>query len=255
MLIIVQTDNFNQISPTILLQKKVKLTNSLLGKLSKPFLPILLASNQTLFEKISISPTTPPFQLTGNHTTTINKAICQLAFRQITGMDTIKLHWKCGEPLMKRAEKQCLRGKKPTRSIILSWWNGGGALRRRITTNYALNKYFQTNCDIFAYGEALASTTRGFLYLGTTRFCILPVFPVVIVEIVGRKSSIIDVCLTNCISDVINFQVLPTVLGISAQTCHKIIKLKLDFDEKQTISSADTPMIKRFRLCSKLFIF
>ena len=46
-------------------------------------------------------------------------------------------------------------------SINISWWNGGGAIRRRIRTNFSLRKYLKSNCDIFAYGEALAKNQRG----------------------------------------------------------------------------------------------
>ena len=46
-------------------------------------------------------------------------------------------------------------------TINISWWNLGGAIRRRVRTNFSLRKYLKSNCDIFAYGEALAKNQRG----------------------------------------------------------------------------------------------
>ena len=48
-----------------------------------------------------------------------------------------------------------------SKSINISWWNGGGAVRRRIKTNFFLRKYLKSNCDIFAYGEAQVKNQRG----------------------------------------------------------------------------------------------
>ena len=50
--------------------------------------------------------------------------------------------------------------------FIISWWNGGGAIRRRLKTNIFLRNYLKSNCDIFAYGEALASNQRGLFLPG-----------------------------------------------------------------------------------------
>ena len=46
-------------------------------------------------------------------------------------------------------------------------------------------------------------------------------------EIWGQKRSILDVAMTNNLSMVRNFKVHPEILGTNAQTCHKIIELKL----------------------------
>ena len=43
-------------------------------------------------------------------------------------------------------------------------------------------------------------------------------------EIPGKKKSIIDVCLTNVIHLIRSFSVLPNILGVSPQTCHKVLK-------------------------------
>ena len=44
-------------------------------------------------------------------------------------------------------------------------------------------------------------------------------------EIAGKKRSLIDVCLTNAIHHIRSFVVLPIILGVSPQTCHKAIKM------------------------------
>ena len=51
-----------------------------------------------------------------------------------------------------------------------------------------------------------------------------------------KKKSIIDVCLTSHISSVKSFNVLPLILGVNPQTCHKIIKV--------VISDIDVPEIQ-----------
>ena len=68
-------------------------------------------------------------------------------------------------------------------------------------------------------------------------------------EIVNRKKSIIDVCLTNSISVVKNFKIVPSTLGFNAQICHKIIRLELSLSGEQE-SPTTIPKIKRFRHCS-----
>ena len=42
-------------------------------------------------------------------------------------------------------------------------------------------------------------------------------------EIVNRKRSIIDLCLTNAPESVINFEVEPNCFGVNSQTCHKAL--------------------------------
>ena len=46
-------------------------------------------------------------------------------------------------------------------------------------------------------------------------------------EILGKKRSIIDVGITNNISGVKSFRVLPQILGVDAHTSHKILKLTI----------------------------
>ena len=52
-------------------------------------------------------------------------------------------------------------------------------------------------------------------------------------EIAGKKRSIIDVALTNNMSLVQNFKVMPNILGANAQTCHKIMQLTIRKEEAQ----------------------
>ena len=65
-------------------------------------------------------------------------------------------------------------------------------------------------------------------------------------EIVNRRRIIIDLCLTNSVSIVHNFQVLPLIMGVDLQTCHKIIKLELYLGGEQE-APTKVPKIKRFR--------
>ena len=51
-------------------------------------------------------------------------------------------------------------------------------------------------------------------------------------EIIGKKKSIIDVCLSNNMWSTKSFRVLPQILGINAQTCHKILQLKIEAHQK-----------------------
>ena len=44
---------------------------------------------------------------------------------------------------------------------MVCWWNGGGAIRRRLKTNIFLSDFLKTKPDIFSYGECLATTNRG----------------------------------------------------------------------------------------------
>ena len=67
----------------------------------------------------------------------------------------------------------------------------------------------------------------GLIYLNAIYARGLPTY-----EIANRKRSIIDVGLTNHISSVCNFEVLPQILGVNPQTCHKVLKLTLKFSQK-----------------------
>ena len=69
-------------------------------------------------------------------------------------------------------------------------------------------------------------------------------------EITDRKMSIIDVGLTNNISCIHDFEVLPNILGVNPQTCHKVLKLTLDFvHSKQGLNKIH--YTGKFRYCSE----
>ena len=71
-------------------------------------------------------------------------------------------------------------------------------------------------------------------------------------EILGRKRSIIDFALASSLEHVLNFQVLPHILGINMQNCHKIIQLDLSFSRK-TLLDVNSPAIEKrpsFRHCT-----
>ena len=67
-------------------------------------------------------------------------------------------------------------------------------------------------------------------------------------EILGKKRSIIDVAITNCLSTVRNFEVNPDILGANAQTCHKIIQLTLRTKVSHEKNTTET--LKKFRHCT-----
>ena len=67
-------------------------------------------------------------------------------------------------------------------------------------------------------------------------------------EIIDRKRSIIDVGLTNHILSVHTFEVLPNVLGVNPQTCHKVLKLTVDF-EHENLDSQKMHYTGKFRYC------
>ena len=72
------------------------------------------------------------------------------------------------------------------------------------------------------------------LFLGFVESCGLTLFNrlfangVPTYEIPNQKRSIIDFGLTNAVGTVSNFKVLPTILGVSPQTCHKVIELSIN---------------------------
>ena len=68
-------------------------------------------------------------------------------------------------------------------------------------------------------------------------------------EILGQKKSIIDVALSNSMSQIQNFTVRPQILGASSQSCHKIITLTLH----TTVKESKQPLMKakKFRHCSQ----
>ena len=53
--------------------------------------------------------------------------------------------------------------------LRVSWWNGGGAVLKRLSVNPGLGELLKSYPDIFVYGEAELSNTRG-LFLPGYRF-------------------------------------------------------------------------------------
>ena len=73
-------------------------------------------------------------------------------------------------------------------------------------------------------------------------------------EIMNRKRSIIDVGLTNDILSVCNLEILPNILGVNPQTCHKVLKLSLDFaHDSQELDKKS--LGGKFRYCSEHSLF
>ena len=69
-------------------------------------------------------------------------------------------------------------------------------------------------------------------------------------EIVRKKMSIIYVGLTNQISMVKNFEVLPNCLGVNPQTCNKIIKLTIGLNHFQNSTEGEVHVANKFRFGS-----
>ena len=68
-------------------------------------------------------------------------------------------------------------------------------------------------------------------------------------EIQGKKRSLIDVCLTNALHRICSFTVLPNILGVSPQTCHKAIKLVIS-NSIQYRPEPNEEKIRKFRYCT-----
>ena len=66
-------------------------------------------------------------------------------------------------------------------------------------------------------------------------------------EIPGKKQSIIDMAFTNTNSTVFDFKILPQFLGVSNQTCHKILKLTVHLHKSSWNQDIKIPPFKRFR--------
>ena len=65
-------------------------------------------------------------------------------------------------------------------------------------------------------------------------------------EIVGKRRSIIDMCFTNSASSVIDFEVLPHFLGLSVQTCDKILATSIRIDCPPPCSKGRCPNTRSF---------
>ena len=69
-------------------------------------------------------------------------------------------------------------------------------------------------------------------------------------EILDQKRYIIDLCLANSLTTILAFEVLPQILGASAQTCHKVLKLRLR--SKEDIKEEPTNEAEKFRHCENM---
>ena len=54
-------------------------------------------------------------------------------------------------------------------SFRVCWWNGGGAVRKRVSVNPGLSSLLKSKPDIFVYGESATPNARG-LFLNGYRF-------------------------------------------------------------------------------------
>ena len=68
-------------------------------------------------------------------------------------------------------------------------------------------------------------------------------------EISGKRRSIIDVCLTNLESSVVNFAILPNVLGVNPQTSHRVLQLVLSETSNNSAENQGTK-VRKFRYCT-----
>ena len=89
----------------------------------------------------------------------------------------------------------------------------------------------------------------GLIYLNTIYAKGKPTY-----EISNRKRSIIDVGLTNHILSVKEFDVLPNILGVNPQTCHKVLKLTVDFEHTNR-DSTKIHYSGKFRYCCETSLF
>ena len=79
-------------------------------------------------------------------------------------------------------------------------------------------------------------------------------------EIHGRRKSIIDVCLTNDVSLIHKFTILPNILGVNPQTSHRVLKLVIpqdlmigkdtDIDVSDPKHTRGIAKLQKFRFCS-----
>ena len=61
------------------------------------------------------------------------------------------------------------KDQETSKPLRVCWWNGGGAVRKRLSVNPGLGILIKSNPDIFTYGEAELTNTRG-LFLSGYRF-------------------------------------------------------------------------------------
>ena len=77
---------------------------------------------------------------------------------------------------------------------------------------------------------------QGFLeYSGLTLLNRKYGFGIPTYEVINRKKSIIDFGLTNSEDIVKNFEIIPENIGVSSQSCHKVLKLSLKVCFKEPV--------------------
>ena len=73
-------------------------------------------------------------------------------------------------------------------------------------------------------------------------------------EIPGRKKSIIDLAMASSLKLVSDFTVIPNVIGLSLQTCHKVILLSLNLSSSnfaEELITQDKPYERKmFKQCT-----
>ena len=117
-------------------------------------------------------------------------------------------------------------------------------------SNARLGEYSQ---DLNVHGEHTSNKNKtlflGLLdYTGLTLLNKIYALGTPTYETPGKKKSKIDVALTNKVTTVQNFEILPQILGANAQTCHKIIKLTLRVTTDR--NSREQSRAKKFRHCT-----
>ena len=75
-------------------------------------------------------------------------------------------------------------------------------------------------------------------------------------EIINRKKSIIDVALTNNLAIVQSFKILPNIMGVNPQTCHRVLQLSVQF-LKNRGDTTETEQLgfTKFRFCNNNSLF
>ena len=59
---------------------------------------------------------------------------------------------------------------RPSESLSIGWWNGGGAILKRLKVNPGLKEFLNSKPDIFTYGESLITSSQGLSLAGYNFF-------------------------------------------------------------------------------------
>ena len=86
--------------------------------------------------------------------------------------------------------------------------------------------------DLDIHGNTVSNKIRplfqGFLeYSGLTLLNKKHSFGIPTYEVINQRQSIIDFALTNSSDFVENFKIMPKNIGVSPQSCHKVLKLSI----------------------------